>query len=95
MKKINKKRTTIIDILLGIKEKEELRSKTNIKIKNKEKGLHIVCNKYYFDSYSNNILKIISIKNKIECPFYNKNQKRFKTKNLKMKMIKIIDKKII
>lgn len=55
MKKINKKRTIIIDISLGIKEKEELRSKINVRIKKQEKSLHIIYNKYYFNLNSSNI----------------------------------------
>ena len=59
--------------LLGIKEVERLSLESNLKEDNKENSLHIILNKYYFNSISNSIFKnLVKRKIKFSTIFYNK-----------------------
>lgn len=76
--------------LLGIKEIEQLMFKTDFKNRDKKKSLHIILNKYYFNSISNSIFKnFIKEKIKFNIIFYNKKLQNFQNEILKNKKSKI------
>ena len=78
------------DDLLGIKEIKELKLNINKEDSNKENSLHIILNKYYFNSISCSIFKnFVNKKIKFSTIFYNKKFKNFQNKILKNKKIKL------
>ena len=79
----------IANDLLGIKEIERLRLELNLKEGNKENSLHIILNKYYFNSISNSIFKnLVKRKIKFTTFFYNKKCINLPKQILKNKKIK-------
>ena len=90
MKISDKNIRVMTDDLLGIKEIEELKLNINKEDSNKENSLHIILNKYYFNSISCSIFKnFVNKKIKFSTIFYNKKFKNFKNKILKNKKIKL------
>ena len=89
--KISDKSIVVVaDDLLGIKEIEQLMFKTDFKNRDKKKSLHIILNKYYFNSISNSIFKnFIKEKIKFNIIFYNKKLQNFQNEILKNKKSKI------
>ena len=74
---------------LGIKEIQELDKKTNQLKGDKKQSLHIVINKYYFNSISYLILKQFSHDNiKMSTIFYNRKFKNLNKEILKNKKIR-------
>ena len=90
MKISDKNIRVMTDDLLGIKEIKELKLNINKEDSNKENSLHIILNKYYFNSISCSILKnFVNKKIKFSTIFYNKKFKNFQNKILKNKKIKL------
>ena len=90
MKISDKNIRVMTDDLLGIKEIEELKLNINKEDSNKENSLHIILNKYYFNSISCSIFKnFVNKKIKFSTIFYNKKFKNFQNKILKNKKIKL------
>ena len=90
MKLSDKNIIVMNDDLLGIKEIEKLKLNIRKEDSNKENSLHIILNKYYFDSISCSIFKkIVNKKMKFNTIFYNKKFKDFQNKILKNKKIKL------
>lgn len=90
IKKSNKNLIIIDSKLLGIKEINQLLQKANEQIKDKKNSLHIIFNKYYFNSISNSILKNLIKKNiKINIIFYNKKLTNIQNKILNNEKFKI------
>ena len=90
MKISDKNIRVMTDDLLGIKEIKELKLNINKEDSNKENSLHIILNKYYFNSISCSIFKnFVNKKIKFSTIFYNKKFKNFQNKILKNKKIKL------
>ncbi len=86
----DKKIVVMISNLLGIKEIGNLNSKTKFQTKDEEKGLHIILNKYYFNSISNSIFKnFIRKKIKFDIIFYNKKFQNIQNGKIKSKKIRL------
>lgn len=90
------KRLIIIeDNLLGVKELRELTSNYEKMKKEDQNGLHIIINKYYFNSISKLILKnIIDNQVSIDFIFYNQKIKNINIKKDKIKLNMILKNKI-
>ena len=80
----------IANNLLGIKGIEKFGVETYTKKKSKENSLHIIINKYYFNSISKDIFKnLVDKKIKLSTIFYNKNLVNLQNKILKNKKINL------
>ena len=80
----DKKILVIINNLLGINEVKKLNSKTVFQTKNEKESLHIILNKYYFNTISKSIFKnIIKPKIKFNILFYNK---KFQNKKIRLNL---------
>lgn len=89
LKESNKILVIINNTSLGIKEIQELDKKTNQLKGDKKQSLHIVINKYYFNSISYLILKQFSHDNiKMSTIFYNRKFKNLNKEILKNKKIR-------
>ena len=76
--------------LLGVKEFCKLCKKVNLEFKGTTRSLHIILNKYYFDSISKNIFKKLTKKKiKFSIIFYKKKFEKLKKFFLKNEKIKI------
>ena len=84
--------------MLGIKDIEQLRQKLDVSGSEKKNSLHIILNKYYFNSISKLIFKnLINEKYKFDVFFYSKKFKNLKNqiiKNNKYKINKLLNYKI-
>ena len=89
--KISDKKIKVISPnLLGIKGLKQTETNVNLKRQIPKNSLHIIVNKYYFNSISGMILKkIIGKNNKFSIIFYNKKIKNLKSKKIKNEEIKI------
>ena len=90
VKKSDKELIVINDKRLGVQDIADLSNKIDSNKKDKEKSLHIVLNKYYFNSISKAIFKNL-LKNKITFLifFYNKELKKIPSKIKYNKKIKL------
>ena len=94
----DKRLFVVKDNILGIKDIEELRQKLDASGSEKKNSLHIILNKYYFNSISKLIFKnLINEKYKFDIFFYSKKFKNLKNqiiKNNKYKINKLLNYKI-
>ena len=90
IKRSDKNIAVIVNDVLGIKEFEEFVLNPKQKQKDSKKSLHIILNKYYFDSISKSIFQnIVSKKIKLDIVFFNKKFKNIQEDILKNKKVKI------
>ena len=90
IKRSDKNIAVIVNDVLGIKEFEEFVLNLKQKQKDSKKSLHIILNKYYFDSISKSIFQnIVSKKIKLDIVFFNKKFKNIQEDILKNKKVKI------